>query len=378
MKEIDIASDELRTQARDAGVEYRKDGSVSKMRAHKGNIPVLPQTKLCPHCPAKFTRTTHLNRHLRTHTGERLHRCDTCDAQFTRSDLLTRHKKTCGDPSHANRTRRRSCQACANSKVKCDLQHPCSKCLARGKDCVFAVRPSRSSVLPPKYDHPSLDPVHDFVSKFSSTPSSLPSPSPLAPPPTPSSASSIHSDHLAHSSFAWSTDSRPEDLPFHSDGPSPSPSEPLSSASDIGPSPPSSAGPVDALYAQSISQPIYPHVYPAHPSPADFRFHHPHSPDSSPYYADSYVSDVGLGVFSGPRHDPPYSSAYHRSRINSAGLNGTWHGEVRGADNAFCEKLYNYSANFGADPTRSCTRISYSGPCFEAPNPGTFCCWNDR
>ncbi|KAH0827315.1 hypothetical protein J3R83DRAFT_3939 [Lanmaoa asiatica] len=47
-------------------IEYRKDGAVSKMRSHKGNIPVLPQTKLCPHCPAKFTRTTHLNRHLRT------------------------------------------------------------------------------------------------------------------------------------------------------------------------------------------------------------------------------------------------------------------------------------------------------------------------
>jgi len=43
----------------------KKDGSLSKIRSHRGNIPVLPQTKLCPHCPAKFTRTTHLNRHLR-------------------------------------------------------------------------------------------------------------------------------------------------------------------------------------------------------------------------------------------------------------------------------------------------------------------------
>ncbi|KAG8213537.1 hypothetical protein J3R82DRAFT_10177 [Butyriboletus roseoflavus] len=128
-------------------IEYRKDGAVSRMRSHKGNIPVLPQTKLCPHCPAKFTRTTHLNRHLRTHTGDRSHRCDTCDAQFTRSDLLTRHKKTCGDSSHANRTRRRSCQACADSKVKCDLQRPCSKCQARGKECVFVIRCSRSSVM---------------------------------------------------------------------------------------------------------------------------------------------------------------------------------------------------------------------------------------
>ncbi|KAF8736170.1 hypothetical protein AX14_000804 [Amanita brunnescens Koide BX004] len=84
----------------------KKDGTPSKMRSHKGNIPVLPQTKLCPHCPAKFTRTTHLNRHLRTHTNERLHHCDTCSAKFTRSDLLTRHKKSCNEST--SRTRRKS------------------------------------------------------------------------------------------------------------------------------------------------------------------------------------------------------------------------------------------------------------------------------
>ncbi len=43
-----------------------KGGSLSKMRSHKGNIPTLPQTKLCHLCSAKFTRTTHLNRHLKT------------------------------------------------------------------------------------------------------------------------------------------------------------------------------------------------------------------------------------------------------------------------------------------------------------------------
>ncbi|KAF8893927.1 fungal-specific transcription factor domain-containing protein [Infundibulicybe gibba] len=128
----------------DQPLEFRKkDGSLSKMRSHRGNIPVLPQTKLCPHCPAKFTRTTHLNRHLRTHTNERLHRCDTCDSQFTRSDLLTRHKKSCNDPS--NRTRRKSCVACMESKIKCDRQYPCSKCTTRGKECIFAGSGRRSS-----------------------------------------------------------------------------------------------------------------------------------------------------------------------------------------------------------------------------------------
>lgn len=51
-------------------------GVSEKLRRHAGNIPVLPQTKQCPHCPAKFTRSTHLNRHLKTHSSERLHRCD--------------------------------------------------------------------------------------------------------------------------------------------------------------------------------------------------------------------------------------------------------------------------------------------------------------
>ena len=50
----------------DSSIDVKKDGSASKMRMHKGNLPSIPQDKLCPVCPAKFTRTTHLNRHLRT------------------------------------------------------------------------------------------------------------------------------------------------------------------------------------------------------------------------------------------------------------------------------------------------------------------------
>ncbi|THH14460.1 hypothetical protein EW146_g5870 [Bondarzewia mesenterica] len=118
-------------------VEYRKDGGISRMRSHKGNIPQLPQTKLCPFCPAKFTRTTHLNRHLRNHTNERLYKCNTCTAQFTRSDLLARHKRSCGESHPISRSRRRSCQTCASLKVKCDLRQPCSKCKSRGRDCVY-------------------------------------------------------------------------------------------------------------------------------------------------------------------------------------------------------------------------------------------------
>ncbi|EIN12066.1 hypothetical protein PUNSTDRAFT_142219 [Punctularia strigosozonata HHB-11173 SS5] len=67
----------------------------SKMRRHSGNVPVLPQTKQCPYCEAKFTRTTHLNRHIKTHTREGMVTCELCQAQFTRGDLLSRHKRSC-------------------------------------------------------------------------------------------------------------------------------------------------------------------------------------------------------------------------------------------------------------------------------------------
>ncbi|PBK79069.1 hypothetical protein ARMGADRAFT_217101 [Armillaria gallica] len=100
--------------------EFRKkDGSLSKMQSHRGNIPILPWTKFCPHCPAKISRTTHLNRHLRVHTGEGLpvHRCNSCSCQFTRSDLLARHKKRCN--SEQDPLRRKSCVVCTDWEIEC-------------------------------------------------------------------------------------------------------------------------------------------------------------------------------------------------------------------------------------------------------------------
>ena len=38
----------------------------------------------------------------------------------------------------------RSMQACAESKVKCSLQQPCSKCASRGKECIFINDPEAS------------------------------------------------------------------------------------------------------------------------------------------------------------------------------------------------------------------------------------------
>uniref|UniRef100_A0A0W0EY96 Zn(2)-C6 fungal-type domain-containing protein n=1 Tax=Moniliophthora roreri TaxID=221103 RepID=A0A0W0EY96_MONRR len=69
--------------------------------------------------------------------NQRLYSCNMCNSQFTRSDLLSRHKKTCGNSLNPHRSRQKSCQACAESKIKCDLLYPCSKCTSRGRTCIF-------------------------------------------------------------------------------------------------------------------------------------------------------------------------------------------------------------------------------------------------
>ncbi|KDR83171.1 hypothetical protein GALMADRAFT_239005 [Galerina marginata CBS 339.88] len=188
-------------------IDLKANGEVSRMRSHKGNMPSLPQTKYCALCPAKFTRTTHLNRHLRSHTNERAHRCSICNAEFTRSDLLTRHKRTCGDSSNVNRSRRKSCQACAESKVKCNLQQPCSKCSARGRECIFINDPeaSRNKKSAKKAPRTALS-IAPSEADFSESTTSLDSLGPSSPSSTFSFGSHgpdtlsylISSSHLAN------------------------------------------------------------------------------------------------------------------------------------------------------------------------------------
>ncbi|KAI0686857.1 fungal-specific transcription factor domain-containing protein [Cytidiella melzeri] len=131
-------------------VERTKGGAISRMRSHNGNKPLIPQIFFCSHpdCPSKFTRATHLQRHMRTHSEQRQYKCERCAGEFTRSDLLSRHKRACGDPNNAHKSRRRSCRGCVEGKAKCDLQQPCSRCQGKQWHCIYDQRESQSPLSP--------------------------------------------------------------------------------------------------------------------------------------------------------------------------------------------------------------------------------------
>ncbi|XP_077530395.1 uncharacterized protein LOC144142625 [Haemaphysalis longicornis] len=48
----------------------------------------------CHLCPSSFSRRTHLEDHVRTHTKERPFGCEHCGQRFTQSSNLVRHRKT--------------------------------------------------------------------------------------------------------------------------------------------------------------------------------------------------------------------------------------------------------------------------------------------
>ncbi|KAJ7893373.1 hypothetical protein B0H14DRAFT_2334836 [Mycena olivaceomarginata] len=164
---------------------------LARMRAHKGNAPTLPQTKSCSLCSAKFTRTTHLSRHLRSHNDDRIYRCNLCQrSEFTRSDLLIRHKRTCGQ--RVNRYRKTACEACAESKIKCNLGYPCAKCTFRGRECVFKFQPNQSRSWSPGTSQNPSSPACSTRGSGPPTPSLSSSPSPADYSRATSSSPSSH------------------------------------------------------------------------------------------------------------------------------------------------------------------------------------------
>lgn len=133
------------TYSSDANAATPQTGSASPSPHTQSQPPSHNRpSHRCHLCSRTYERADHLNRHLKSHENARPHKCSRCTKSFNRADLLNRHEaghdRLTGDTTGRQRIERgdrvaAACQACVQSKSKCQDRKPCLRCVKRGIVC---------------------------------------------------------------------------------------------------------------------------------------------------------------------------------------------------------------------------------------------------